>query len=283
MKICHLCSTTLPDNARFCYNCGAPQAVSANVQRQKVRLNGDVAQQIFDQFFPAFRERIEAEHHPAQLQLYAARLNQSGFEEVVQYRATQLTEQIKYLDSQDLLPDKKLNSLIDNAFEDMLDYFIIHFCKDINEIPLPENILNYQNVSWQDVNRFQMIMDYLDFEQESETVYTDFLAMPIEKLRNASKSYLFPQPQERIFFICDQSILGSAKEGFALTERAVYWKAHLEKSRRVPFDSLLTFERKKDWITINGAFFNVNPSINLKLLKLLKKIKRLHDDDVAGF
>ena len=60
-----------------------------------------------------------------------------------------------------------------------------------------------------------------------------------------------------------------------MTERAIYWRAHLEKARQVPYSNLRTIDRKKDWITINDHFFNVKESINLKMLKLLKKIKRL--------
>lgn len=274
MKNCHVCRTALPDNARFCYNCGAPQTAATAAPVRRLNYQGNLSQQIEEQFFLAFRQRIEEEHNASQVQQYSERMYQSGFQEVVQRRAEQLAAQIQSMTPEEKLNDIAVNSLLENTFEDLLDYFIIHFCKDLNTIKLPEAILSYQGLRWEDINLFQMVMHYLDFASESETVYTDFFAMPMDKLKNASQSFLFAEPQERIFFICDQSILGSLREGFAITDRAVYWKAHLEKARTVPFSNLQTIERKKDWITINGAFFNVNQSVNLKLLKLLKKIRR---------
>lgn len=274
MKTCHVCRTTLPGNARFCFNCGAPQSIVETRSAPKLNLRGNVEQQIEEQFFVAFRQRIEEEHNPLQLDAYSARLYQSGFQEVVMRRSEQLAAQIHVLDQADELTDKHLDELLENAIEDLLDYFIIRHCTDLNAIKLPEAILSYQGLKWGDVNFFQMVMHYLDFAHEEETIYTDFLAMPLDKLKNASQTFLFPQPKERIFFICDQSILGSVREGFAMTERGIYWKAHLEKARQVSYDSLQTIERKKDWITINDHFFNVNQSLNLKMLKLLKKIQR---------
>jgi hypothetical protein len=99
--------------------------------------------------------------------------------------------------------------------------------------------------------------------------------MPPRKVRNASQSFLFADPNERIFFICDQSILGSAKEGFAMTDQALYWRMPLQKAERVYYDKIESVKREKRWITVNDMFFNVSPTLNLKMLKLLKKLKRL--------
>lgn len=275
MKNCHVCKTTLPDNARFCFNCGAAQVFAKKTIVQRLDLRGNVPQQIEAQFFMAFRQRIEEEHQRSQLDAYSNRLYESGFQEVVVRRAEQIAFQIAKMEPEEREDDLVLSILLENVFEDLLDYFIIHHCQDINQVLLPEAILSYQGLHWEEVNLFQMIMHYLDFANESETLYTDFLEMPLEKLKNAGQSFLFPEKQERIFFICDQSILGSVREGFAMTERAIYWKAHLEKARQVSYSNLRTIERKKEWITINDLFFNVNASVNLKMLKLLKKIKRM--------
>ena len=274
MKNCHVCKTALPDNARFCYNCGAPQTAATAAPIRRLNYQGNLPQQLEEQFFLAFRQRIEEEHGPNQVQQYSERMYQSGFQEVVQRRAEQFAAQIQAMTPEEKLNDTAINGLLENTFEDLLDYFIIHTCQDLNTIKLPEAILSYQGLRWEDINLFQMVMHYLDFAAESEPVYMDFFAMPMDKLKNASQSFLFADSQERIFFICDQSILGSLREGFAITDRGIYWKAHLEKARTALFSNLQTIERKKDWITINGAFFNVNQSVNLKLLKLLKKIRR---------
>lgn len=275
MKTCHVCKTTLPDNARFCFNCGAPQRMVQTSPTPRLNLRGNVEQQIEEQFFLVFRETIEEEHSPQQLEAYSNRLYNSGFQEVIMRRAEQLAAQLHVLDQAGELTDRHIEQLLENTFADLLDYFVIRHCPDLNTIALPEAILSYQGLRWEDVNLFQMVMHYLDFAHEEETIYTDFLTMPLEKLKNASQAFLYPEPQERIFFICDQSILGSVREGFAMTERALYWKSPLEKARLMAYDNLQTIERKKDWIIINGFFFNVNQSLNLKLFKLLKKIKRL--------
>mgnify|MGYP005838832767 FL=1 len=275
MKKCPVCRTTLPDNARFCFNCGAAQPMAQTTAPPRLNLRGNVEQQIETQFFLAFRERIETEHGASLLERYSNRLYRSDFQEVINRRAEQLAAQLHMLDQAEELSQQRADSILENAIEDLLDYFIVRHCADLNAVLLPEAILSYQGLPWEEVNLFQMVMHYLDFAHEQETLYTNFLDMPVEKLRNASQAFLYPEPQERIFFICDQSILGSVREGFAMTERAIYWKAHLEKPRQVAYDNLLTLERKKDWITINEHFFSVNQALNLKMFKLLKKIKRL--------
>jgi len=73
--------------------------------------------------------------------------------------------------------------------------------------------------------------------------------------------------------ICDQSVLGSLKEGFAFTEKAIYWRMHFEPARKVSYENISEIKREKDWITINGHFFNTTNSLNIRILKLLRKLK----------
>ena len=102
---------------------------------------------------------------------------------------------------------------------------------------------------------------------------TALFGVPIDKLKNAGKFFLFPERDERILLICDQSLLGSCKEGFALTERGLYWKAQLQTARKVAYTALESVRREKDWLLINGDFFHANPSLDLKMMKLLKKLQ----------
>jgi len=162
---------------------------------------------------------------------------------------------------------------VTQMLEDQLDHFIITHCADLNKVKLPESILKYQRKSWKEINLFQMVNDYLDFENEREKPYTDFLNMPVEKLKNAGKHFLFPARKEKILFIVDTSLLQNAKEGFAMTEHALYWKFPLQKARLVNYERLETLKRVENWITINGKYFHVSTSIDLKMLKLLKRIR----------
>ncbi len=277
MKKCFKCGTPLPENARFCISCGARQSIPEPEAPRPDGLNfsGDLPVQLRERFFKAMRARLEEEHQSQDYQLYSERLYESGFRDTVQLRSNQLADELKRLYLSGDIKQREALALMQDVFDELLDFFIIHFCKDLNEVDLPEAILQYQGISWDHVNLLQMIMDYLDLIKEKETFYTDFLLMPVEKLKNAGKSFLFPEKKEKILLICDQSLLGSCKEGFAFTEFAFYWKAPLEKARVVRYDMLDELRRHKDWITINGYFFSANKSLNLKLLKLLKKIRNM--------
>ena len=278
---CYHCGTELPPNARFCPNCGKPQdrttetAHSKTDQHYRLDFDGDVPKQITEIFFDRLAQRVREEFR-AELQAdYVEHLYTTNFRDTVQLRSQQLAQEAAQIQGDYFDADERLPYFLGEQLEDLLDYYIIHFCKPLNPIALPDAMLRYQNRSLRDIDPFQMTLDYLDFSNEKQTVYTDFVTMPVEKLKNASQSYLFPKQNERIFFICDQSLFGSAKEGFAMTERGLYWKAHLQPAHAVAYDDLKTLKKEKSWLVINDRFFNVNPSINLKMLKLLQKWQRL--------
>ena len=235
--------------------------------------NDSVENEIFEKFSVAFEQQIKAEQNPAQYNEYVDRFEESDFKLSFEFRVKQLAEEVQKirLDGNNLL--KNEDNLLERAFTELIDYFVILYCKDLNEITLPESILKYQNIAPDQIDLSQMVIDYLDFEEEDEKVYFDFITMPLNRLQNASKAFLFPEKGEKIFFICDQSILGSGKEGFAMTEKAIYWKMPFENAERVYYKNLRTIEPQKDWITINDMFFNTNQSLNIKMMKLLKKIQ----------
>ncbi len=272
MKYCINCRTELPDIAKFCSNCGTPQPEQAiNKITYILDQSQDIKQQIVDQFFKALKYRIEEQHKPNQYKSYVELLYETGFRETVHLRAEQLSETIR----QQQLSPVGISDLLENSYEGLLDYFIIHHGKLLNQMHFPEAILKYEGATLRNVNLPQMAFDYLDFRKEEETIYSDFLQMPPKKIRNASQSFLFATPKERIYFICDQSLLGSCREGFAMTEEGLYWKFQFHAAQRVYYHKLKDITTEKNWININGMFFNVNPSINIKMLKLLRKMKQL--------
>lgn len=89
--------------------------------------------------------------------------------------------------------------------------------------------------------------------------------------------FLLPKKGETLYFICDLSILGNCKDGFAMTNDCIYWKTPLEEKQRVFYKKIKGVKRQEDWITINGIFFSANKSLNMKLIRLLKKLKMLED------
>ena len=200
----------------------------------------------------------------------------SDFQEIFQLRTNQLAEEAYTIHSR-LSPtaNRDIDRMLSDSFEGLLDFFFIKYCKDINEIPLSETILKYEGASFQETNLFQMVKDYLELEEEELPYYTDFLKMPLQKLQNAGRYYLFPDKDEKILVICDQTVFGSCKEGFALTEAAIYWKAHFKPAQKVFYKDLNNLENKGDHLLINGHFFNAGKALNVKMIYLLNRLKRM--------
>jgi hypothetical protein len=278
LRSCPKCHTELPEEARFCFQCGAPQPeISASEETPQINWSEEVGPQIGSLFLGALRHRVQSTYRKEQFPEFSERLYESGFRDVVDRRSRLVGEKLHSQLGLGSVSVRKANKRVEQLLQELLDFFIIRHCDDLVQYQLPEQILKYQQLSWREIDLFQMVLDYLDFAHESEVVYTDFLVMPVDRLRNAGKSFLFPEKQEKILLICDQSILGSCKEGFALTERAIYWKAHLQRARQVAYDQLARIETEKDWLNINGYFFNINPGLNFKMLHLLKKIALLQN------
>ena len=272
MLKCHTCATSLPATAKFCFNCGEKVVVKASIETMEPVLDvkGDIEKQFNDLFFSGLKKALEREQDVTKLQQYSERVYESGFRDFLQRRAAQLAEKVNSPDFNRVT----LNELTTGWLSQLLDIFIIRDCADLNVVAMPEAILKYQQADKKTIDIFAFIMDYMHFDIEKEIVYTDFLRMPVDKLKNAGKSFLFPEKTERIFFLCDLSLLGSCKEGFAMTEKAIYWKVQFQKPKKVRFSTLNDLHRIEDWVTINGHFFNANTGLNVRLLKLLGELKR---------
>ncbi len=281
MKSCPRCHTQLPEEARFCLNCGAPQPPAAPPPPSEggLRWRGELLPQFNEYFLQALRERIAQVSSVDQLPEYTERLYQSGFRDTVHRRLIHLAERLERARAEVGWSQRRAENELRNTVEALLDFFIIHHGRDLNPVFLCEDILKYQEARWESVDLFQMVLDYLDFAREPVRVYTDFIRMPPEKIRNAGQSFLFPARDEPILLICDQSLFGSFKEGFALTDVALYWKATLQPAHSVYYKNLDALDMKKDYLLINGEFFDANPSLNVKMLLLLQKLRRLNQQE----
>lgn len=280
-KECPACAHRGPLTSVFCHHCGFHfEGKNAREDSKYIPvfpLDFDhitLTEQVKTLFFKSLRQRVESEHDPKKYADYVERFYQSKFREIYGLRAEQIAEDVltqwERFGSEALMEiDKRLGM----AFEGLLDFFIIQYCPDLNGLLLPSAILKYEKAIPGKTDLWQMIQDFLDFEHEQEVFYFDFITMKPELLANACKSFLFAERHERVFFICDLSLKSNCKEGFALTSAGLYWRAPFDRPRRVLYNEIGVVQKEKDWLTINGHFFTANPSLNLKLCKLLKKLR----------
>ncbi len=282
LSICPTCQKMNPADAPFCYGCGNPtravelKTVSSSFKsKYKFEFKDYLEDQIKNAFFEELKrlgQWIEPNIVEGYLQLFAVK----GFATTVELRAKQLAEQFAATFAQVGTPSVfRLEKELDNAVGNLALYHVVYNCKEINPFHLPETILKYEKARIGATDVKEMAFQFLNFENEKERVYKEFVSIPTETLQNAAKSYLFTAKNEAPFFISDQTIMSNGKEGFAMTEFAIYWKTPMEKPQKVYYHQLQKLEKKKDWITINDRFFNVNPSLNLKMLLLLERLKSM--------
>ncbi|MCA0236480.1 MAG: zinc ribbon domain-containing protein [Bacteroidetes bacterium] len=280
MKDCPSCHEQSPLASVFCHHCGfhfegRHRSDHGYQPVYALDFNPDtLTDQVKALFFKSLKRRIEEEHDVNKYSDYVHRFYDSRFREIYSLRAEQIAEDVmmqwERFGTQGL---EEVDRRIETAFEGLMDYFIIQFCPDLNGVLLPPAILKYEKIQLGQVDLWAVLSDFLDFEREEEVFYIDFISMPSELLANACKNYLCAERKEKVYFICDLSLKGNCKEGFAMTDKAIYWKAPFDKARKVTYEELREIRREKEWITINGHFFTANPSLNLKLCKLLKKMR----------
>ncbi|WP_116127518.1 GNAT family N-acetyltransferase [Lewinella sp. IMCC34183] len=158
---------------------------------------------------------------------------------------------------------------------DLVEYFIVETARDLHGDRFPQRLLRYQAIDWTRVDLFQLVKDYLDFDAEEDVVYTDFVTIPPKVLKNATTQYLHGTRDERVFFICDQSLFGNGKTGFAFTDAALYWKNVLQPAGVVTFTTLRRVEPVGGHLLLDGQYFDAGGRLNLRVALLLDKLRRM--------
>ena len=161
------------------------------------------------------------------------------------------------------------------AIGELVEYFIVEPAAVLHEGLFPQRVLRYQGADWARTDLYRLVMDYLDFDAESEDVYTDFVTIPPKVLKRATGGYLKTGPDERLYFICDQGIFGAGKQGFAMTDAAIYWKNVLQPAGAATYTTLRDVHRTEDHLLIDGQYFDAGGRLNLRVALLLDKLRRL--------
>lgn len=287
---CIHCEGLNPIDADFCIHCGEDIENSTGGDlsleyysnykpkypldfRESVRL----PVQLRTYFLKSLKERLIKEGNEQYFDEYVNRFLESPFLKTFDQSAIEMTEQ-SYLLQADQSADSawQVDRYLTQEFERLMNNFVITEGAKIHDIsPITEELTGYEESTFPTTETANLILDSLNLSEESEKWYHDLSAMPKLKLQNAKDFFLFTEPEETIFLICDQTIFGSCREGFALTEKALYWKAHFNKAQQVNYKEIESLELSEEWLVINGQFFNANPAINVKMIHLLKKLKGL--------
>jgi hypothetical protein len=314
MEACQACSTLNPIHAAFCIGCGDAlhedeeqeerkkhsekqrknkedfQKAKASQEEKpdketriykpifQVPFSDELAleESIKSYFFQALRSRVIEISDEKKYSEYVQTFYDSGFNFYFSQRQKKLIrelQQVPYLHPEDA--DYQVDILIDDAFEAILNRFTTSHTRALNDWQ-PPDVTRWELIKKEDLNLEKMIFDYLDVDTNDEKHYTNFLTMPMPKLKNAWKSFLFATQAEMPLVISDQTVFGSCKEGYAITNKGIYWKAAFNTPNRFYFEELYDIRKEQDWININGQYFHINQKMNYKLLRLLKKLRSIY-------
>src|SRR5690606_4800594 len=123
LKACPKCNTQLPDEARFCHQCGAPQPVQAEREPSvHIDWRQEPAQQITPLFFSALQRRLAAEYDAEQFTAFSERVYESGFRDIVQRRAQQIGDKLQTQLDLDALSVRSANKKLEWLLEELLDF-----------------------------------------------------------------------------------------------------------------------------------------------------------------
>ena len=319
-KSCPTCGTELPEAAKFCYNCGAPQFTASTIVQTEVELEPEVSEVVEDDDVLALPELEESNEDiytdplapqetkdpvlPSPAPAASPRYTLSGlkqdFRELLTARVTayfgskSVEQYLAHLQGDERFQqvrDSGLNSLlswlqanpnstaaparISGVQADLVEFFLVESAAELHGRAFPQRALRYQSATPETVDIFRLVMDYLNFTEEADTVYTDFVTMPPRALRNATNAFLKAGRDERILFICDQSLISQAKNGFAMTDTGVYWKNIFQPAGLAVYRTMAAPKIEGGHLVLDGQFFDAGSRLNLKLALLLDKLRRL--------
>jgi len=281
MKSCPTCQSEIPDKARFCSVCGTevnPAAAGLYAPTYPIDFNDfrTLPTQLKEHFLADLRVYLHRELSPAYEGECLKTIYETDFQDLIDETMLELAEHTDRI-YEGMRKDslRLIDQLLAKQFYALLDLLFVRYVPHLLPVMLPDAILQYNDLHREDINLRQMMLDYLDLERERETYYTNIIAIPLKKLEKAMRSFLFYGEREVPIVFCDQTLFGSASEGFCFTDKGFYWKAHFHRPQKIIFNQPFTLERKDNHLLINGHYFNINPALNYKIFKLLIRLEKL--------
>ena len=257
---CWSCNASLPDSAQFCPKCGAKQHDThvKNENQLKYNLN-----QSFKQYLSDFlTQTFGFQRTKKLLKLYA---QSDVFQKLLEGQIDVLTKEISSA------PFHRHQYLMNRNFFPLVHNFVVVYGQQVLDFKLSDSILGYLWQRREEVDVLRMALDFLNFAYETDyTLHTDLQAMPPKHIKNAVNHFLFTDSGETILLICDVYLMRNFKNGFALTDRGIYWKEPMSKAFALSYDRIGALELTENWLNINGLFFNARMSLNIKLLLFLR-------------
>lgn len=308
MSNCHLCNTHLLDRAKFCHNCGTkantakavpcpscntinPAGTSFCLQcgsrmtNTTSHLGSDykttyplsfkdtksLPAQINTHFLKALQRRINTDYPTTSFNNYLDVFHESDFKAFFDQK-TYLLAEATYTIHAKQMPSEAMDIdiLLNSHFDRLLTQFLAQYCQHITGESLPAAVSLYDDSI--EMSSQQLASSFLVPEDQEEKYYTDFESMPAMKFQNAKDSFLFAQDDETIFLVYDQTIYGSCRDGFAVTDKALFWKSHFKPAQQVYFADLKILEKEGSGLNVNNLFFDVNPETNSRMFLYLKRV-----------
>jgi len=282
--VCFECNNVNPEYSRFCARCGTAINIKYTPKPNISPIYGldfndfpTLPLQLYEAFKVSISLALEQENNIDQETVFLDIFEKSTFRQEYLEEATVLMTQEfeEIFEERGISAFKVIEHEIEKQFTELLERFFIGFCNDLLPQALSQRILLYQEISLQTVNLQQMMIDYLQLEDEALPCYSKAIEIPLKKLKNARSTFFNPATGEVPYIFVDQTLLRSGKEGYILTSKAIYWKSYFQKSAKVAFTDIKKLFLFHDRLEINSIYLNTNPSLNYKLFKLLSRLRTL--------
>lgn len=293
-SFCHHCGTSLGDsdclNCGYhnpsgwsrCENCGlAPGMTTEEVEEITKNFVIDfreipnIQPQIEKYFYGFLAAKTRSEFGSHQVAKYLDLFQNSDYPNEVKEMAEGLSEKVYTIHCKQIPSiQREIDNLLTFTFSSYVNEFFVSYgsLDDSNPSQAPESD-NPEETGQPIKQHFnkEKTRDFFNGDNPSNKIYTDLNRLPARMLDEVKKNFLFNAPEENVLLIFDDTVFGSGSTGFALTEKAVYWKSHFKDAQRVYFSEVHSLEMDNDTLLINDIVFEIETDMNRKVYDWLRQ------------